>query len=131
VLSPKRQQAAARSDCAEIIETEAVRDGLAAALQEQRPLKDVVWLALPGDGREAERCMANPSGFSEDKKLEVASVAAIDVNTHLAALDRAWNKRRSPASNLKPRTFKKPVCCHALDLDVAGIAWYRVGCACR
>lgn len=57
------------------------------------------WLLHERDRVLAERRVADPSGFSEDKECEVASVAVIDVDAHLAALDRAWDKKsRSPAA---------------------------------
>jgi len=51
------------------------------------------WLLHERDRVLGERRVADPSGFSEDGKVEVVSVAAIDVDAQLAALDRAWAKK--------------------------------------
>lgn len=57
------------------------------------------WLLGERDRVLGARRAADPSGFSEDKKLEVAAVAVVDVDAHLAALDRAWDKKgRRPAA---------------------------------
>src|SRR5258708_20453173 len=40
---------------------------------------------------------ARGAGFAEDEAIEVATFARIDVDAHLAALDRAWRRRRGAA----------------------------------
>ena len=78
---------------------------LAALLRLFQP--QIVWLLRERDRVLGECRATDPGGFAEDRTIEIASVVSIDVDAQIAALDRAW-KRKRPPQRPSERATRKP-----------------------